>query len=276
MICWKSLQNTAPLPSLDARMDHQAGAQSIHRAAAVLRVLASGLSSGLSLQEVTRVTGFSRPTVHRILHALVEEGLVEQHLRSRRYAIGEQVPMLALARQRQSPLLDAASPIVAQAARELGDTLFLTVRTGDEALCLARRMGPYPIQVLVIEVGARRPLGVSSAGLAILARLPPEKASNIILRNASRFDSFRTDAAAVKAELDKTRERGYALRDPGLIPGTKALSAAIAETAASPTAALTIAGIPQRMLARREAQLARDLTRFAAEVETRLTPSARR
>jgi DNA-binding IclR family transcriptional regulator len=46
------------------------------------------------------------------------------------------------------------------------------VRTGNDTLCVDRRIGSYPIQVLSIEVGARRPLGVSSAGVAILAAMP--------------------------------------------------------------------------------------------------------
>jgi DNA-binding IclR family transcriptional regulator len=128
------------------------------------------MDSGVQTLEIDLLT---RPTVHSILYGLIEEGIVERSDRSGHYAIGRQVPELALARQSPSPLLIAAEPSLARVSAALGDTLFLTVRTGFDTLCVARRIGPYPIQVLSIEVGARRPLGVSSAGVATCVNASP-------------------------------------------------------------------------------------------------------
>lgn len=71
------------------------GAQAIRRALAVLRILAAGREAGVPLAEVVQATGLTRPTVHRIVHVLIEEGIVERNARSGRYAIGNQVPELA-------------------------------------------------------------------------------------------------------------------------------------------------------------------------------------
>ena len=166
-------------PRPDNRRAPRQGAQAIRRALSVLRILAAGREEGVHLAEVVRATALTRPTVHRILSALIEESIVERRDRSGRYAIGRQVPELALARQSRSPLLIAAEPSLAKVSAELGDTLFLTVRTGFDTLCVARRIGPYPIQVLSIDVGARRPLGVSSAGIAMLASMPAQEARRI-------------------------------------------------------------------------------------------------
>ena len=144
------------------------GGQAIRRALAVLRTLAVGGERGVPLAEIVQATSLARPTVHRIVHVLIEEGIVERSERTGNYVVGRQVPELALARPSRSPLLIAAEPHLAAASAQLGDTLFLTVRTGLDTLCVARRIGGYPIQVLSIEVGVRRPLGVSSAGVAIL------------------------------------------------------------------------------------------------------------
>ena len=84
-------------------MRHMQLRQAIRRALFLLRVLATGGESGLPLKEVVQATRLSRPTVHRIVHVLMEEGLVERHERSGRYAIGTQVPELALARPTRSP-----------------------------------------------------------------------------------------------------------------------------------------------------------------------------
>jgi Bacterial transcriptional regulator len=86
---------------------------------------------------------------------------------------------------------------------------------------VARRIGTFPIQVLSIEVGARRPLGVSSAGIAILAALPAHEARRIVANNQVRFTGYRTTAARALDQIAATRRRGYCLHQPGLIQGTK-------------------------------------------------------
>ena len=171
------------------------GGQAIRRAVAVLRTLAVGGERGVPLAEIVQATSLARPTVHRIVHVLIEEGIVERSERTGNYVVGRQVPELALARPSRSPLLIAAEPHLAAASAQLGDTLFLTVRTGLDTLCVARRIGSYPIQVLSIEVGVRRPLGVSSAGVAILAAMPAPEARKIVLANEARFGAYRTDTA---------------------------------------------------------------------------------
>src|SRR4051794_27727554 len=199
----------------------RAGAQAIRRALRVLRILATGREEGIALAEVVRSTGLTRPTAHRIIHVLIEEGLVEKNEATGQYAIGRQVPELALARQSRSPLLAAAEPWLTTVSQQVGDTLFLTVRTGLDTLCVARRIGTYPIQVLSIEVGARRPLGVSSAGIAILAALPAQEARAIVADNHVRFRGYRTTAARALEQVALTRRRGYCLHHTGLVHGTK-------------------------------------------------------
>ena len=252
-----------------------AGAQSIRRAVAILRVLAAGQASGAGLQTVAQATGLARPTVHRMLRALLEEGLVERHARSRRYLIGEQIPLLALARPRRHALLDVAEAFVEEVARAVGDTAFLTVRTGDDTLCLARRMGGFAIQVLVIEVGARRPLGVSSAGLAILSRLEPAEAKRIIHRNAPRFAPYRVSEVKILEQLAGARARGYFCSDPGLVPGTRALSVPILGGEGLPLGALTVAAVRQRMRPSREAELRELLARYCERIADRLARPSR-
>ncbi len=243
------------------------GAQAIRRALSVLRILAAGREEGVRLSEVAQSTALTRPTVHRIVHVLVEEGIAERSDKSGRYVIGRQVSELALARQSRSPLLVAAEPYLAKVSAQLGDTLFLTVRTGLDTLCVARRIGSYPIQVLSIEVGARRPLGVSSAGVAILAAMPAPDARKIVAANQVRFEAYRTSLPAVLGQIQAARRRGYELRDIGLVPGTKSLSAWIRGPDGAPAAAITISAVRHRLNPRREAEVADTLLDAAHTVE---------
>ncbi|MBR0699152.1 IclR family transcriptional regulator [Bradyrhizobium diazoefficiens] len=248
-------------------LEPRQGAQAIRRALAVLRILAAGREDGVPLAEVIRATGLTRPTVHRIVHVLIEEGIVERHERSGRYAIGNQVPELALARPRPSPLLVAANPSLRRASAEIGDTLFLTVRTGNDTLCVDRRIGIYPIQVLSIEVGARRPLGVSSAGVAILAAMPAQEARKIVAANDKRFEAYRTDTATVLGEITAARRLGYGMREIGLVQGTKSISTWIKTPDGRPAAAMTVSAVRTRLGPRREQEVVEILLREAKIIE---------
>jgi DNA-binding IclR family transcriptional regulator len=255
---------------MPTRGKETAGAQSLRRAIAILRVLAAGREAGLPLSEVVQVTGLTRPTAHRIIHVLIEEGIVERRKRSRRYAIGQQVPELALARKSRSPLLIAAEPHLRRLSKDIGDTLFLAARTGFDTLCVARQIGTFPIQVLSIEIGTRRPLGVSSAGIALLALMREEEARSIILHNEIRFGPYRTTAAASLRQVAAARQRGYCLRDIGLIPGTKAVSVGILDSEDAPAAAITVTAVRTRMGSRRESEVADSLMQAGATIEAAL------
>ena len=151
-----------------ASIDLPGGTQSIQRAVAVLRILATARDTGLGLTEISKQAELTRPTTHRILGVLVAEGIVEQRP-TRRYVVGEQIPLLALARRTRDPLLEIVSPHLKAAVGKIGDTGFLTRRAGSDTVCVARQLGTYPIQVLAWDVGERRPLGVTNAGIAILS-----------------------------------------------------------------------------------------------------------
>jgi len=63
-------------------------------------------------------------------------------------------------------------------AEEVGDTVYLVVRSGMEAVCLERIEGPSPVRVLTLDSGSRRPLGLGAGGLAILPRYPKTSVSS--------------------------------------------------------------------------------------------------
>ncbi len=251
------------------------GTQSIRRALSVLRILATAREAGFGLTEIAGQAGLTLPTVHRILNILVAEGIVEQKLRTRRYAVGEQIPLLALARPANSPLLAAALPHLNAAVEAIGDTGFLTFRTGLDTVCIARRLGNYPIQVLALDVGDRRPLGVSSAGFAMLASLDPQQARSIVMQNRRRFSSYSISVEEALLSVSRARTHGYAFRERGLVPGTRALSVTIGEAGSEAIAALSIAAIARRLPQPRVAVIVDRLRGHAAQIDLALRrPSA--
>ena len=246
------------------------GTQSIRRAVATLRILAMRREGGAGLTEIARLSGQSHPTTHRILKALIAEGLVERRAGTRRYALGEQIRLLALSRPTGSRLLATAGPVLHALATELGDTIFLTQRSGLDTVCIARWLGSFPIQVTSLNVGDRRPLGVSSAGIIVLAQMSQHEVGDILAQNEPRLQGARFTAGQARAHIAAARRNGYALRDQGLVPGTKALSVAIRDTRGNAYAAITMAGLTRRLSPQRLPRVVERLLATADQIETTL------
>src|SRR5690606_2970975 len=138
--------------------------------------------------DIVDISGLNRPTARRILKTLIHEQAVEQDPLTRRYLIGSELTLLGLARRRRFPLLSAASTCLNHLAQSIGDTAFLSIRHRLDSICIARQTGHHPIQVLSIDVGARRPLGAGVSGVALLSCLPQDEFHHIVATNAKRLE----------------------------------------------------------------------------------------
>ncbi|MDB5362840.1 MAG: amP-dependent synthetase and ligase [Rhodospirillales bacterium] len=67
------------------------GTQSFERAVLLLREIAAHGSRGARLTDLVADTGLAKPTVHRLLAALIREGLLEQAPETRRYFLGAEL-----------------------------------------------------------------------------------------------------------------------------------------------------------------------------------------
>ncbi len=250
------------------------GAQSIRRALAVLRIVAAGQEHGVRLTDVVRGSGLNRPTVHRILRVLVDEGAAEQDPATRRYLIGSEVSLLGLARSARFPLRALAEPQLRFLSETLGDTTFLTIRNGDDSVCLDRRTGSFPVKVLSIEIGARRPLGVGVSGLMLLASLPYDEATQVVQRNAQRLAVMHIDPAELLQRAGLARVQDYAYASVGVVPGSRAVAVPVRNPEGRTIAGIAIATITERLPDSRVAGVVSTLQEQAAQITARLAEQA--
>ncbi|MCW5263182.1 IclR family transcriptional regulator [Verminephrobacter eiseniae] len=253
-----------------------AGAQSVRRALAVLRVLAAGQERGVRLTDVAAHTGLNRPTVHRILRVLVEESAVEQDLATRRYLIGGEVSLLGLARSARFPIRAIAEPHLRHLSESLGDTTFLTIRNGVDSVCIDRRPGSFSVKVLSIEIGARRPLGVGVSGLVLLASLQPEEAAEVVRRNARRLQALHIDPAELLERALRTRAQGYAYAPVGVVPGSRAVAVPVRMADGRTVAGLASATITERLPAERVPVVVAQMKEQAGQIAVQVAELARR
>ena len=234
-----------------------AGTQSIERAAHVLRIIASRNSVGLRLVDISKQAKLERPTAHRILKCLMAEGLVRQNAETRRYFLGHLIFELGLAASSSFNLRDICRPSLMRLAEKSGDTVFLSIRSGADSVCIDRVEGAFPIKTFTLDVGTRRPLGVGAGGLALLMKLPEQTQQEIVSANALRLSAYNNLTVPVVLKLLKRcRDLGFALNDAQVTPGSTSVGLPIRSRSEEPVLAISIGAISSRMTRERQKELA--------------------
>ncbi|GAA3916439.1 IclR family transcriptional regulator [Microbacterium invictum] len=254
------------------------GAQAIARAASLLRLVTAGGEQGRGVQELARDAGLSRSTTHRLLSALRAEGLVDQDDRTARWLPGPELFLMGSVAAARYDVTQLARDIVRSLAVKTEESAFLSVRRGDETVCLYREEGAFPIRSFVLSEGVRFPLGVASAGLAILSFLPGGEVDAYLDRHPEITSNWGAahDAGALRTRLAETRDRGYAV-NPGLIvEGSWGMGAAVFDQQGRPEWALSLTGVQFRFGPDRLPALGRTLLAHAHQLTTRIASARRR
>jgi len=207
----------------------------------------------------------SRGTVHRILLALIREGLVEQNDATKLYLLGPEAYVLGTIASARYGIHTLALPALRRLADVSQDTAFLSILRGYEVVCIQREEGAYPIKTHVLKPGDRHPLGVSSPGQAVLAAMNDEQVDQILAANATlikeRYPRYSLKLA--RTLVAGARRNGFAV-NPGLIwPGSWGIGVAVLDPSGTPVGALNISAIESRLQPDTQRELAVHLRREA-------------
>lgn len=232
------------------------GAQTITRAIRALKLIAQHAPDGMRLVDLAEELQLERPTAHRLLKALMSEGMLVRDGRSRRYTLGPLVFELGLASTHQFNLRDICAPILETLAERTGDTSFLFVRSGNDAVCLSRVQGTYPIQTPAVPVGSRQPLGVSAGGLALLSCLSDIEVTRVLDAVGPRLSIYGgLDAEELRKHCVRAQATGFAWIANRAVPGVSAVGLPIRSSTGTAIAAITVAATQTRMTEKRVAEI---------------------
>lgn len=238
----------------DRRQVERDGAQEapgtgvLRRAFVVMRALSEAGPAGERVTHLARGVGLTQATVHRMLHALISEGVVEQDLASKRYRLS--VDFFSLAARGGNPggLRNLCRPALLRLCASLGDTIFLLVRSSFDAVCLDMCEGPIPIRSFTGDIGGRIPLGVGQGSLAILAFLPEAEREEIIRFNVPRLRGYgMLDEVYLRTELERVRRLGHASSNSGLLEGMAGVAVPVLDRDGQAVAALSVGTLATRL-----------------------------
>ncbi|WP_122313206.1 IclR family transcriptional regulator [Pseudomonas coronafaciens] len=254
-------------------MISEVGVGAVSRLFAVLRCLGDCDEGGERVTQLAKRVGLSQPTTHRLLRSLMDEGMVEQDLLSKRYRLSIEFFALAARAGNTGNLRDVVRPSLLRLSASLGDSLYLLARSGFDAICLDRSEGPYPIRTFTGDIGGRVALGVGQGSLAILAFLPEDERETVIAYNLPRLKDFHLyDEVFLRSEVDNVRRLGYAGRNTGALPGMAGLAVPILDRSGRAVAALSVATISDRLGPDRLSTVVELLKREATAISAKINP----
>jgi DNA-binding IclR family transcriptional regulator len=219
--------------------------QVIDRLVGLLRALADH-EGGASLKYLCAETALHPSTAHRILSALQTHGLVERDANGD-YRLGPLWTRLASRVRVDRDLRVAAQPVMEWLRDQVGETVNLTLREGDQVVYIDRAL---PNRMMRVEqlIGSRAPLHVTAVGKLMLAHGGEAACRDYARRTGlPRFtDNTLTDEQKLLEAAQAALVRGYAYDDEEAELGVGCLGVLIRDASGTPVAGLSISAPRER------------------------------
>jgi DNA-binding IclR family transcriptional regulator len=160
----------------------------------------------------------------------------------------------------QYDLRDRAQPHLRRLVAETEETAHLCIMEAARVIYIDK-IEPARSVRMITRVGASNPMHCTSVGKAILAFLPEDRANEVVRRTKFERFTHRTipNAEALRAEMEKTRRRGYAVDDEEFEEGLRCIAVPLLDAQRLPVAAVSISGPSFRVTAQKLPSIANHL-----------------
>src|SRR5688500_17700088 len=221
---------------------------------------------------LARDLGLPRSTTYDLLAELIAAGFVVHLPEERRYGLGVTAFEIGSAYSRQEPLARLARPVLARLVDAVGHSAHLAVLHGREVLYVVEQRAPGR-PPLVTDVGVRLPAQLTASGRAMLADLPLPHV-RALFPDADAFVDRHGTGPRRLSDLRKllltTRRTGHATEDGEVTPGFASVAAAVHDHAGRPAASVAVTFLSHEVDDGEREELARRVTRAAAELTRRI------
>lgn len=226
----------------DAEDRQRAGIQSLGRAFAILEEVARH-RDGIGLADLSKRVGLHNSTTFHLVKTMVSLGYIRQEKDSKRYRVGRPLFALAASSLDEIEMVNVATPVLEDLARETGESSHFAVRMGDAVVVIARTSGPGAFQ-LTDRVGVVRPAHCTALGKIILASLRPDQLGRFLERVDLKPSTEKsiTDAKSLLREIEEVRRSGIAVDDGEFNLEVRCVAVAVSDFTGRTVGALGISG----------------------------------
>ena len=243
--------------------------KSLDRAMAVFEHLST--TSGATLSELAADTDQSPATTYRILTTMEARGLVEFDAGAQLWHIGPRAFLIGARYLRRTSVVDRARPILRRLMEATGETANLGIARDTHVLFVSQVESHASIRAF-FPPGTLSPMHASGIGKALLAQITDDRLSRHIA--TAPLDRFTvrtlTDPAELRADLQETRARGYAIDDEEKTEGMRCIAAPVFDWQGEAVAGLSVSGPVSRVSLPQTQRLADAVLRAAADLSAAL------
>ena len=254
------------MPATEEKTQTKRQVPAVTRAVAILRFLGRS-PDPVGVNPIARALDLVPSTCLHILRVLQDEGLVEFDSDTKRYSIGIGILPLARSALQRNSFSNLVQPRLDDLSERFEMTAIATQRAEPEQMvvvALAHSRLPFRLQV---DLGSRFPMLISATGRLYAAYTPMDRDSQ-----KAKFDRLvwdhPPDFDAWLAEVDTTRERGYAV-DAGIyISGVTVVAVPVFGAGGQMIRSVVAIGISERMKDGQVPKVARAMTALRDEIQS--------
>lgn len=190
------------------------------RALAVLEYV-SQAHEPVSIKAIIDALELAKPTAHRLVGSLEEKGYLARSIDRRGIVVGARLRALALDVM-QASLSDVAThSVLERLSVEFGETCNIGILSGSEVVYVDRVESATSPLRLQFRVGSRVPLHCTAIGKLLVGHLTERAREQLLGNDELPAPTPRTiaDHGALREELGRVREEGFAVDDEEYILG---------------------------------------------------------
>lgn len=248
--------------------DTTGSAKALVKGIAIINLLASH-KAGLRLTDLVAEIRLPRGTVVRLLSVMIEARLI-RHSDEGRYRLGPQLAVWGADFLSAVELREVAADSMARLVEISNETCHLGVRDGDCVLYVDKVESPHSLR-MVSRIGGQNPLHCTALGKALLAFFPAGELDAYCTGPLERRTANTIVAPEVlRAELQRVRDRGYAVDDVENEIGVRCISAPMFDHNGDLAGSISLAGPTMRMTWERIEQLTEPVIEAAHDISAQL------
>jgi DNA-binding IclR family transcriptional regulator len=249
--------------------------QSVQKAIMLLRATAAH-ADGSSVSALARAAGLPRATALRLIQTMEREGLLLRVPEADRVLLGPELIRLAREVDMGSVLRELAGPRLGELSDALRETVTLSVIAPDGGLDLVHQVdGPQHL-VPRSWLGKRFPLHASSSGKVLLSSYHGERLERFLREPLQKLTpSTITTPRALRSQLNRVREQGYAATVDEMEQGLAGVSVGIFNETRMLIGVINVSGLSQRLDTRGRQRAVEHARRVVEDLEAALRRGAR-
>ena len=248
-------------------MNDDGAIKSVFNAFEIVEVLS--FSGGLTASGLADELDIPVSTAHNYLNTLTQTGFVVRE--ENRYFPSTRFLEIGERRRQRMAVVKAASSELPNLAEETGEHISLMIEENGMGVLISLDKGNEAINIDAFR-GVRMPLHTVAPGKAILSELPEERVEEIIDQHGLDWVTKNTitDRDRLYEELERTRERGYAVDKGERMSGMTCIAAPVLDRNDEVRAAVCVCSPSHRVDDDRFEEITKAVQRSANVVQVNL------